>query len=202
MSAFGHLNQERELADGEKGYWNDRENDNRNGDQDNRSWRIKYNAAPKDAIIVMMVKNKVVSPKINFVGKDLRKSFSAYRAVRIPKNINSNVDALNINSALETIKIKNGRGWDSNIVGRPVLSFLLPPGTVNAVVNIIAAMRVPTIMLDPAMLFIQLSASPTSCLCSSVNKIWGVLLFSFTSSFELGLNDALDFLYEYNDITN
>lgn len=71
------------------------------------------------------------------------------------------------------------------MVGCPE-SFLLPPGTVKAVVNMTAAMRVPTIMLDPAVFFIQLSASLTSCLCSSLNKISGVLLFSFTSSLSLG----------------
>lgn len=71
------------------------------------------------------------------------------------------------------------------MVGKP-LSFLLPPGTVKAVVNMTAAMSVPTIMLDPAVFFIQDSASLESFLCSSVNKVIGVLLFSFTSSFNFG----------------
>lgn len=78
--------------------------------QDIWSWRIKYSAEPKDASMVTMEKNKHVSPKINFVGKDLRKSSSAYLAVRIPKNINSDVHELNIDNAFDTMKIKNGRG--------------------------------------------------------------------------------------------
>ena len=48
--------------------------------------------AQKVTIMVAMDKKSVERLKINSVGTDLRKSFSAYRDVRLPKNINTDVD--------------------------------------------------------------------------------------------------------------
>ncbi|KAG6756949.1 hypothetical protein POTOM_037250 [Populus tomentosa] len=54
-------------------------------------------------------------PMINLAGKDLRKSSSACRDVRIPKNINTNVDEEKREIASATIKTveklnQNGNG--------------------------------------------------------------------------------------------
>ena len=139
----------------------------------------RYNAAPKEIIIVTIEKKRHAIPKTNLVGNDLRKSSSAYRAVRIPKNIKTEVDDVKRESPFATVNIMNGLLSVSNIMGRPLIS-LLPPGTVKAVVNMTAAIRVPTIILDPAVFFIHFSPSFARSLCSSVNKVAGFLLFAFT----------------------
>ncbi|KAI8536042.1 hypothetical protein RHMOL_Rhmol10G0225000 [Rhododendron molle] len=81
------------------------------------------------------------------------------------------------------IKITNPL-WLRN-TSRPVFS-LAPPGTVKAVENIRAAMRVPTTMPDAAVFFIHLSPSFANSSCSSVNRALGVLLATLTSSLHLG----------------
>ena len=61
-------------------------------------------AAQKVTIMAAMDKKSVERPKIKLVGKDLRKSSSAYRDVRIPKNINTDVDEEKREIASATIK--------------------------------------------------------------------------------------------------
>lgn len=62
---------------------------------------------PKVTIIVAIEKKRQERPTIIFVGKDLRKSSSLYRDVRIPKNINNeDVDANN-DIASDTMKTMN-----------------------------------------------------------------------------------------------
>lgn len=77
--------------------------------QGNCLCRIKYNADPNDAIMVTIEKNKQIRPEISFVGKETRKSCSALHAVRIPRNIKTEVVELNIDIAFETIRNKNAR---------------------------------------------------------------------------------------------
>lgn len=60
--------------------------------------------------MVTMEKNRHASPKINLVGRDLRKSSSAYRAVRIPKNSNTDIEELNIDSPFEIMKMRKTNG--------------------------------------------------------------------------------------------
>ncbi|KAL7616409.1 hypothetical protein Lser_V15G00244 [Lactuca serriola] len=141
-------------------------------------WSIRYIAAAKETIMVTIEKKRHAIPKINLVGKDIRKSFSAYLAVRIPKNINTEVDDAKRDSPFDIIKIMNVFLSVYNMMGRPDLS-LVPPGMVKAVVNMTAAIRVPTIILDPAVFFIHFSPSFARSLCSSVNNVLGFQLFSF-----------------------
>jgi phosphoribosylformylglycinamidine (FGAM) synthase PurS component len=65
---------------------------------------IIIRASQKVTIMVAMEKKSVERPIINFLGKDLRKSSSAYRDVRIPKNINTDVDEEKREIASATIK--------------------------------------------------------------------------------------------------
>ena len=74
----------------------------------NLPFSIIMRAAQKVTIMAAMDKKSVERPKINLVGKDLRKSSSAYRDVRIPKNINTDVDEEKREIASATIKtVKN-----------------------------------------------------------------------------------------------
>jgi phosphoribosylformylglycinamidine (FGAM) synthase PurS component len=65
---------------------------------------IIIRAAQKVTIMVAMEKKSVERPIINLVGKDLWKSSSAYRDVRIPRNINTDVDEEKREIASATIK--------------------------------------------------------------------------------------------------
>jgi hypothetical protein len=72
-----------------------------------RSRSIIKSVMPKVIIIVAIEKKRQERPTIIFVGKDLRKSSSLYRDVRIPKNINNeDVDANN-DIASDTMKTMN-----------------------------------------------------------------------------------------------
>jgi phosphoribosylformylglycinamidine (FGAM) synthase PurS component len=65
---------------------------------------IIIRAAQKVTVMVAIEKKSVERPIINLLGKDLRKSSSAYRDVRIPKNINTDVDEEKREIASATIK--------------------------------------------------------------------------------------------------
>ena len=60
--------------------------------------------APK-ATIIAVAKKREPRPVINFFGSDLRKSSSAYRVVRISKNINKEVKEENKASASEIASV-------------------------------------------------------------------------------------------------
>nr|GEY39080.1 hypothetical protein [Tanacetum cinerariifolium] len=77
---------------------------------------IRYIAAAKEIIMLTIEKKRQAIPKTNLVGKEIRKSSSAYRAVRIPKNINTEVDDEKRESPFDTIKIKNVLLSLSNII--------------------------------------------------------------------------------------
>ena len=85
--------------------------------------------------------------------------------MRIPKNINTEVEEENNDNASDAIKTIKALLFINT--GMPV-SFLVPPGSVKAVVNMRAAMRVATTMHEAAVLFIQLSPCFTNSACSSI----------------------------------
>jgi phosphoribosylformylglycinamidine (FGAM) synthase PurS component len=70
----------------------------------NLPFNIIIRAAQKVTIMAAIEKKSMERPMINLVGKDLRKSSSAYRDVRIPKNINTDVDEEKREIASATIK--------------------------------------------------------------------------------------------------
>lgn len=77
-----------------------------------------HEAAQKVTIIAAIEKKRVERPIIIFLGKDSRKSSSAYLDVRIPKNIKTEVEeekrdrASNIMKSLNDLSRKN--------IGKPV----------------------------------------------------------------------------------
>ncbi|CAB4268871.1 unnamed protein product [Prunus armeniaca] len=89
----------------------------------------------------------VERPIIIFVGKDVRKSSSAYRDVRIPKNINTEFVEEKSDIASETINTTNI--FSSKNKGKPVPP-LFPPGTVKAAANMMVIVRAPTIVQEVA----------------------------------------------------
>ncbi|PKI32873.1 hypothetical protein CRG98_046737 [Punica granatum] len=95
----------------------------------NLSLRTIYSAAPNATIMVAMARNKDANPNINLFGRARRKSSSAYRAVRIDKNIKMAVveekraNASDAANNMKTCSFKNS--------GMPLPS-TLPPGTVKA----------------------------------------------------------------------
>lgn len=139
---------------------------------------IKKRAVEKVIIMVAIEKKRVASPTIIFVGKDLRKSCSSYRDVRIVKNINTDVDEENSDSVSDTMKIVNN--FLSENIGKPVFGSL-PPGTVKATANIIVIIRAPTTVQDVAVVFIQSSPSFFISLWASVNSFVGLSSKSLTN---------------------
>ncbi|KAG2673959.1 hypothetical protein I3760_13G113400 [Carya illinoinensis] len=115
-------------------------------------------AAEKAIIMVAIEKKRVERPIIIFVGKDLRKSSSAYRDEKRDK-------------ASEIIKIMNKSSRKNS--GKPV-SCLLPPGIVKVVANIMVIMRALTTVQDVAVSFIHCSPAFNIASCCFVNNSWGV----------------------------
>ncbi|PKI52043.1 hypothetical protein CRG98_027575 [Punica granatum] len=119
----------------------------------NLSLRTICSAAPNATIMVAMARNKDANPNINLFGSTRRKSSSAYRAVRIDKNIKMAVveekraKASDAANNMKTCLFKNS--------GVPLPS-TLPPGTVKAAAKTTVAMRGycllnygPTWCIDP-----------------------------------------------------
>lgn len=137
----------------------------------------------KAAIIVTIETNNPIKPVMSFKGNDLRKSCSAYREVRIDKNISIEVEELNKDRALhkeKTIK----EAWFTK-TGVPLLS--TPPGRVKAAAKTTVAMRVATTEQDCAVCFIHSSPFVLKLLCSLVNKTWGEMWSLFSASAYSGL---------------
>ena len=91
-------------------------------------------ADEKATIMAPIDRKRVKKPTINFVGKDVRKSSSAKRDVRIPKNTMTEVVEEHSDIISATIKVLNALLCKYN--GIPVLPSI-PPGTVTAAANII-----------------------------------------------------------------
>ncbi|KAM2853231.1 hypothetical protein FF1_023842 [Malus domestica] len=106
--------------------------------------------------MVAIDKKRVKRPIIIFVGKDLLKSSSEKRDVRIPKNMIIEVVEEKSETASETINVVTT--FLVKNVGRPVFSSF-PPGTVNAAANIMVTMRAPTTVQEVAVSFNDFSAS-------------------------------------------
>lgn len=130
------------------------------------------NVAVKATIIVAMDTNKDDKPTISLKGSNFIKSLSAYRDVRIDRNINMDVAEANNETALDIANTLNAASF--NRIGDPSLSSL-PPGKVKAAVKTTVAMSVATSVHDSAVFFIHSSPSNLKFLCSSVNKAWGVI---------------------------
>ena len=69
--------------------------------------KTRNNVAPKAMIIAVVERNNMVRPIISFFGNLKRKSCSAKRAVRIDKNINNDVTAVNNDIAIEIENTEN-----------------------------------------------------------------------------------------------
>lgn len=119
--------------------------------------------ALKAISIVAIEKKSVVRPMINLFGNVSTKSSSAYREVRIDKNIKIEVTDENRASASDIEKIK--KDLSLRKTGVPV-SCLLPPGTVKMAANITVVISVATSMHDEAVSFIHLSPPLSNALCS------------------------------------
>ena len=121
--------------------------------------RIMKREAQKVIFMVAMERIRVERPTIIFLGKDLRKSSSAYRDVRMPRNINNEVEAESRDRASDIIKtIKT---FSFKKVGKPK-SWSLPPGTVIAAANIMVTIRAATTVQEDAVSFIHFSPSFTN----------------------------------------
>ena len=103
--------------------------------------RIMKREAQKVIIIVAIERIRVERPTIIFLGKDLRKSSSAERGVRMQRNINNEVEAESRDRA--SYIIKTIKTFSFKKVGMPE-SCLLPPGTVIAVAIIMVTIRAAT----------------------------------------------------------
>ncbi|KAM1059634.1 hypothetical protein ACFX13_024928 [Malus domestica] len=90
--------------------------------------------------MVAIAKKRAARPIIIFVGKDFRKSSSAKRDVRIPRNVNVAVVEEKSDIASEIINSINNFSWLN--VGKPVSPF--PPGIVITAANIMVIIRAPT----------------------------------------------------------
>jgi hypothetical protein len=108
----------------------------------------------KAIIIDAIEMNREVSPTINFKGRDLRKSFSAYREVRMNKNINIAVEEEK--SATPSAMVKYRNAFSLKKFGIPVLSSV-PPGMLNAAENTTVAIIVATSKHEVAVSFIHFS---------------------------------------------
>lgn len=142
------------------------------------------NVAVKATIIVAMETNRDVKPTISLKGSNLRKSLSAYRDVRMDRNINMDVEAANNEIAFDIAKTL--KDISLNRIGNPLLSSL-PPGKVNAAVKTTVVISVATRVHDSAVFFIHASPCIRKSLCSSVNRAWGVFpdLLVFPTSWEV-----------------
>lgn len=121
----------------------------------------------KARTIEMMDTNNASSPIISFDGNLVRKSSSAYREVRIDKNIT--IDVTDEKRATEFDKINMSNHNFFLNLGKPIVSSL-PPGTVKAAAKTTVAISVATSIHDDAVSFIHLSPSMRKLLCSLVNR--------------------------------
>lgn len=137
-----------------------------------------------NAVIMLAIdKNSMERPTIIFLGRDLRKSSSAYREVRIDKNTSTEEEEEKSVNASAMVKTMNDFSFKKK--GKP--SLLLPPGTVNAAVNATVTMSAATTMPNDAASFIHLSPSLTKSLCFSVKSSRGVFFSLLRSSLYLGI---------------
>ena len=104
------------------------------------------------------------SPTINFNGKDLRKSFSAYREVRMYKNISVEVEEEKSAIPSDMTKMRNAVSFRN--FGAPVLS-AIPPGMLNAAENTTVVIMVATSMHEFAVFFIHDSPLCNNPLCNN-----------------------------------
>lgn len=115
----------------------------------------------------IMDTNNARSPNISFNGKAVQKSSSAYREVRIDKNIT--IDVTDEKRATEFDKINmSNQNFFPNL-GKPFAS-LFPPGTVKAAAKTTVAISVATSIHDVAVSFIHFSPSLRKLSCSFVNR--------------------------------
>ncbi|KAK0594941.1 hypothetical protein LWI29_002006 [Acer saccharum] len=139
--------------------------------------------APKAIIIAAMAKKRDPRPIINFFGNDSRKSSTAYRAVKIAKNISREVREENRPSASEIAN--NVNAFVRKKIGIP-LSSTLPPGTVKAAANSTVAIRAETSMQELEVSFIHFSSCSANSLCSILKTSIAVSLFMFLHSLRKG----------------
>ncbi|KAI8027801.1 Receptor-like protein 44 [Camellia lanceoleosa] len=93
--------------------------------------------------MVAIQRNNVTKPIISLWRRTWRKSSSAYREVRMDKNIRREVVDMNRAIASETTKMINAFSVEK--IGSPLV-LLFPPGTVIAATNTIAVMSVAAIV--------------------------------------------------------
>ncbi|CAN1225357.1 hypothetical protein LINGRAPRIM_LOCUS973 [Linum grandiflorum] len=113
--------------------------------------------------MVVIEMKRVRSPVRSLFGNEERKSSSAYLEVSMDRNIKMDVAEETRASASDMAKIK--KDLVLRYSGLPV-SWLFPPGTVNAAANIMVVMSVATTMHEDAVSFIHFSPSRASFLCS------------------------------------
>ncbi|OWM77310.1 hypothetical protein CDL15_Pgr028947 [Punica granatum] len=119
-----------------------------------------------DEFDVAVARNKDANPNINLLGSAWRKSFSAYHAVRIDKNIEMAVAeekraSTSTANHVNTCSVRNR--------GLPLPS-TFPPGTVKAAANTTVAVRADTTMQEFDVSFIHFSASLSKSWCSFANS--------------------------------
>ena len=142
----------------------------------------RYSAELKAVIIDVMEMNRVRRPIINLFGKAYRKSSSAYRAVRIDKNVRMAAVDEKRERASETAKMM--KAFSTVKIGYPLSPF--PPGTVMAAAKTTVAMSAATTEHEFAVSFIHFSPSITRSLCASVNTIEGVFPSPLVTSLYAG----------------
>jgi len=145
------------------------------------------NVAVKAIIMVAIEISNKIKPHMSFSGNDLRKSLSAYRDVRIDKNIN--INAVEVNNDIASEMAKMTKHAFLTKMGLPLLS--TAPGSWNVAEKATVAIRVATRAHDSAVFVIHFSPLLLNASCSSLNNTWGVFWSSFSASAYSGLTISL-----------
>lgn len=133
-----------------------------------RFWKVMKKVAVKATIMVAIEISNKMRPHMSFNGNDTRKSLSAYREVRIDRNIS--IEAVEVNNDMAFDMAKTTKDDLLTKTGLPV-SLLLPPGSWKAAEKTTVAIRVATKAHDSAVFFIHCSPLILSPSCSSLNKV-------------------------------
>ncbi|KAF4393382.1 hypothetical protein F8388_023186 [Cannabis sativa] len=118
-------------------------------------------------------RKRKIRPAISFVGKDMRTSLCLQRDVRMDKNIITEHVAEKSDIASNATKIVNNllcKSMGLPALMRPSSLSRLPPGTINAIPNIMVMMKEPTKLQAVAVSFIHFSPALFNSLCSLFQK--------------------------------
>ena len=124
------------------------------------------NVAVKAIIMVAIDTKSNIRPVMSFKGNDMRKSLSAYREVRIDRNIRTEAVEENNDIAFNVANTTKLGLFSKTAL--PLSS--TPPGSWKAAENTTVAIKVATRAHDSAVFFIHASPLTLKFSCSSVNN--------------------------------